>query len=92
MSIRELEESVSKLCWAFAIRNVGIARDLIAYLCTKFTLDEVAAIALLTFERLVWLDAKACRWAMEHILPEEVKKQIDRLVGIHFYQQLLAVS
>lgn len=92
MTIYELEDAVTKLSLAFTIRNSCIGRDLIAYLSSQFTLDEVAAIALLSLERLVWMDTKACLWAVEYIIPEEVKLQVERLVGIHLCQQLLRTS
>jgi hypothetical protein len=77
-----LEQEVSKMSYAFMARNAMIGKDLIADLCDRFLLEEVAGILLISLERLVWFDAEAFKWAIERLIPADVMREIRRIVSI----------
>ena len=77
-----LEQEVSKMAYALMARNALIAKDLIADLCDRFLLEEVAGILLISLERLIWFDTEAFTWAIERLIPADVMKEIRRIVSV----------
>lgn len=70
-------------------RNIQIGADLIAHLSSQMTLEEVAGMVLVSFERLLWFDEEAILWSIENLLPASVLQAIQKITSVAVYQQLI---
>lgn len=85
----ELEQEASRLVYALAAYNTGICEAIITSLRDRFLLEEVAGVMLVCLERLIWLDAKAFVWAVEHLLPADVAQEIRRITSVTLGKRLI---
>lgn len=85
----ELEQEASRLVYALAAYNTGICEAIINSLRDRFLLEEVAGVMLVCLERLIWLDANAFVWAVEHLLPADVAQEIRRITSVTLGKRLI---
>lgn len=90
MNYFQTEQQIDRLTLAIAARNSGIIKDLIGHLRSEFTSKEIGGLLLLSLERLLWLDPELCIWAMENMIPEDLKIEIRELISLTTYKQLIA--
>ena len=89
MNLLELDQEIGKMARAMMTRNTLIGADLIAHLSNQMTLEEVAGIVLVSFERLLWFDEEAILWSIENLLPAAVLQAIQKITSVAVYQQLI---
>ena len=92
MNPLELEKEISKVTLAIMTRNRQIALDIIADLRTKMTLEEVAGVLLIGLERLMWFDGELFFWAVENLLPADIRLEIKKIMSVNAYKRLIAKS
>jgi len=85
----ELEQELSRLTCAFATRNTEIGKAVIANLRSRLTLRDVAGMVIVSLERLVWTDQLAFCWAIEHVIPGYVMREIRRITSVTIYRRLI---
>ncbi|HTL89230.1 MAG TPA: hypothetical protein VL134_07505 [Leptolyngbya sp.] len=89
-SLLELESELNRLACAFATRNTDIGKAVIANLRSRLTLREVAGMVIVSLEQLVSTDQLAFCWAIEHVIPGYVMREIRRITSITLYRRLIA--
>ena len=89
MNPLELDQEIGKMARAMMTRNTEIGTDLIAHLSSQMTLEEVAGMVLVSFERLLWFDEEAILWSMENLIPAVVLQAIQKITSVAVYQQLI---
>lgn len=90
MNPLELETEVTKLTMAIMTRNRQIAADIITDLKTRMTLEEAAGVFAIGLERLIWFDGEIFLWAVENILPADIKLEIKKMMSVNAYKRLIA--
>ena len=85
MNPLELEKEISKVTLAIMTRNRQIALDIIADLRTKMTLEEVAGVLLIGLERLMWFDGELFFWAVENLLPADIRLEIKKIMSVNAF-------
>ena len=85
----ELEQEISKLATAIAARDSRISKDLLANLRKRSSLENLAGVILVSLEQLLWTDADAVIWAVEHLLPIDVLQEIRRITSVAVGKRLI---
>ncbi|GEM_PF-392772 len=81
-SYLQLEREISKVVYAVATRNAQISSEVVTSLCDRLSLEDVAGVILVSLEQLLWLDTDAFAWAVNHLLPAEVLREMRRLSAV----------
>lgn len=89
MNPLELDQEIGKMARAMMTRNTLIGSDLIDHLRSRMTLEEVAGMLLVSFDRLLWFDENAILWSMENLIPADILQEIQRITSVAVYQQLI---
>ncbi len=89
MTYFKLEQEISKMAYALMTRNAIISSDLIADLRSRFSLEEVAGILIVSLERLIWFDKDAFVWAVESLVPTDVMQEIGKIISTMFSKRLI---
>jgi hypothetical protein len=89
MNPLELDQEIGKMARAMMTRNTLIGADLIAHLRSQITLQEVAGMVLVSFNRLLWFDEQAILWSIENLIPADVLQEMQRITSVAVYQQLI---
>jgi hypothetical protein len=89
MNPLELEREITKVTMAIMTRNRQIAADIIAHLRTQMPIEEVAGLIFLSLERLLWFDANLVLWAIENLIPMDIRQEIKSIILFTTYQQLI---
>ena len=89
MNPLELDQEIGKMARAMMSRNTLIGTDLIAHLRSQMTLEEVAGMVLVSFNRLLWFDEQAILWSIENLIPADVLQEMQRITSVAVYQQLI---
>ncbi|MFB2837526.1 hypothetical protein [Floridanema evergladense] len=90
MNYFQLDEEISKLTMAMMTRRREIISDLIESLKAQLSQEEVAGVVLVSMERLLWCDMDLFFWCAENLIPTEIKREIQRIIAITNYKQLIA--
>jgi len=90
MNQLELEREIAKVTMGIMTRNSQIALDIIANLSSQITLEEVAGVLIVSLERLIWFDGELFLWAVETLLPVDIKHEIRRIMSLNTYKRLIA--
>jgi hypothetical protein len=85
-----LEQAIAKFVYALASYNTSICEALLTNLRDRFLLEEVAGVVLVSLERLLWMDANAFVWAIQHFLPADVTQEIRRITSVTLGKRLIA--
>jgi hypothetical protein len=89
MTYFKLEQEISKMAYALMTRNAIIGSDLITDLRSRFSLEEVAGILIVSLERLIWFDKDAFIWAVESLVPTDVMQEIEKIISTMFSKRLI---
>lgn len=87
---QELEQSISKLVYALSTYNSIICEDILSSLRDRLTPEDVAGVVLVSLERLIWFDANAFVWAVDHLIPTEIVREIRRLMSLTLSKRLIS--
>lgn len=90
MNPLQLETEVERVARSMMTRNTAIGKDLISDLRTKFSVEELAGLILVSIERVVWFDVDSVFWTIENLIPADVMVEMKKIVTFTLYQQLIA--
>ncbi len=90
MNQLDLEREIAKVTMGIMTRKRQIALDIIANLSSQMTLEEVSAVLIVSLERLIWFDGELFLWAVETLLPVDIKQEIRRIMSLNTYKRLIA--
>ena len=90
MNSLDLDLEVNKMSRAMMTRNRQIGVDLIAYLRSQITLEELAGMMLVSLERLLRFDTESVMWAIENLIPRDILQEIQRITSVAVYKHLIA--
>lgn len=77
------------MAYALMSRNLMMGEDLMADLCDRFSLEDVAGIMLISLERLIWFDTDAFTWAIANLIPGDVIQEIRRIISVTVGMRLI---
>ncbi len=86
----QLEVEIERMARSMMTRNTQIGKDLIGYLRTDFTLEEVAGLMLICIERVIWFDIDSVLWTLEYLIPNDVMQEMKKITTFAFYQRLIS--
>ena len=86
----QLEVEIERMARSMMTRNTQIGKDLIGYLRTNFTLEEVAGLMLICIERIIWFDIDSVLWTLEYLIPNDVMQEMKKITIFAFYQRLIS--
>ncbi len=90
MNQLELEQESRKMALAIRTRNSEIGQDLITELRNHYSLEEIAAVMIVTVERLLfWCDADSILWSLQSLLPHDLMQEIHRITSMAAYKRLI---
>ena len=89
ISYLAVEQEISKMSRAIMARDLRIGQDLIAHLRTQLSLEDVAGVMVISLERLIWFDADAFFWCVEHFIPSDVMQAIRNITSVTLYKRLI---
>ena len=89
MNHLELEQEIGKMARAMMTRNSLIGKDLIADLRGRLSVDSVAALMIVSIERLIWYDCEAVMWSLSYLIPADVMEEIRRITALVVCQRLM---
>ncbi|MBW4681160.1 MAG: hypothetical protein KME19_13735 [Microcoleus vaginatus WJT46-NPBG5] len=90
MNLLELERETAKMVLTLRTRNSQLGKDLINYLRTELTLEEIAGLTIISVERLLfWYDTDSVFWAIENIIPADVMLEVQRITSVAAYKRLI---
>lgn len=89
MNHLELEQEIGKMAIAMMSRNSLIGKDLIADLRGRLSVDSVAALMILSMERLIWSDCESVIWSLSYLIPADVMEEIRRITALIVCQRLM---
>lgn len=89
MNCLDVEREVEKLMLAMMTRNPAIGKDLMANLRMYFTHQELAGLLLVSLERMLWFDTDLVFWAIEHLIPPDLMREIRDMTSMAVYSQLI---
>ncbi len=89
LTYQELEQESAKMVCALATYNTQIGREMIASLQDRLPSTEMAGVLLVSLERLLWMDSAAFTWAIDHLIPADVMREIHRITTAHIGKQLV---
>ena len=85
----ELEQEIGKMAMAMMSRNSLIGKDLIAALRGRLSVDSVAALMIVSMERLIWCDCESVLWSLSYLIPADVMEEIRRITALIVCQRLM---
>ena len=85
----ELEQEVGKMTKAMTIRNSAIGGDLISHLKERLTIEGVAAVMIVSIERLIWFDSESVVWSINHLIPGDVMREIHKITSVVVCKRLI---
>ncbi|MBD2018961.1 hypothetical protein H6F43_02010 [Leptolyngbya sp. FACHB-36] len=74
---------------AIMARDSRIGKDLLANLRKRSSPENVAGVMIVSLERLLWTDAEAMIWAIDHLLPIDVLQEIRRITSVAIGKRLI---
>lgn len=88
MNCLQVELEIGRIVRAMMTRNREIGKDLIAYLRMQLPTSEVAGLVIISIERLMWFDAEAILWAVEHMIPSDIMQEVRQITTFTIYKHL----
>jgi hypothetical protein len=85
----QLETEVERMTRAIMTRNWQIGYDLICYLRSQMSLEEVAGVMIISLERVIWFDAESVVWSIKNLIPEDLMAEIRQITSVTFYKRLI---
>lgn len=85
----QLETEVERMTRAIMTRNWQIGYDLLCYLRSHLSLEEVAGVMIISLERVIWFDAESVVWSIKNLIPEDVMAEIRQITSVTFYKRLI---
>ena len=89
MNHLELEQEIGKMARAMMTRNSLIGKDLIADLRERLSVDSVAALMIVSIERLIWSDCESVLWSLSYLIPADVMEEIRRITALVVCKRLM---
>lgn len=89
MNHLELEQEISKMARAMMTRNSLIGKDLIAALRERMSVESVAAVTIVSIERLIWYDCDSVMWSLNYLIPADVMEEIRRITSLVACKRLM---
>ncbi|AFZ09133.1 hypothetical protein Osc7112_4865 [Oscillatoria nigro-viridis PCC 7112] len=89
MNHLELEQEIGKMARAMMTRNSLIGKDLIADLRGRLSVDSLAALMIVSIERLIWHDCESVIWSLSYLIPADVMEEIRRITALIVCQRLM---
>ncbi len=89
MNHLELEQEIGKMARAMMTRNSLIGKDLIADLRVRLPVDSVAALMIVSIERLIWSDSESVIWSLSYLIPADVMEEIRRITALVVCKRLM---
>jgi len=89
MNVLQLETEVERMARAMMTRNWQIGYDLLCHLRSQLNLEEVAAVLIISIERVIWFDADSVVWTIKNLIPEDVMAEINKITTVSFYTRLI---
>ncbi|MEG4075219.1 hypothetical protein QUA30_21215 [Microcoleus sp. Pol14C2] len=89
MNHLELEKEIGKMAIAMMSRNSLIGKDLIADLRGRLSVDSLAALMIVSMERLIWSDCESVIWSLSYLIPADVMEEIRRITALVVCQRLM---
>ncbi|MCU0540962.1 MAG: hypothetical protein MUE44_02085 [Oscillatoriaceae cyanobacterium Prado104] len=89
MNHLELEQEIGKMARAMMTRNSLIGKDLIAALRERMSVESVAAITIVSIERLIWHDCESVMWSLNYVIPADVMAEIRRITALVACKRLM---
>lgn len=74
---------------AMTIRNSSIGGDLISHLKEQLSLEGVAAVMIVSIERLIWFDCDSVVWSINHLIPADVMQEIQKITSVVVCKRLI---
>lgn len=90
LSYLELEQEISKLSSILMARDLRIGRVLLENLRNQLSPEDMAGIALVSLERVIWFDPNAVIWAIDHLIPPDVMQEVRSVISLTAYKRLIA--
>ncbi len=89
MNHLELEQEIGKMARAMMTRNSLIGKDLIAALRGRLPVESVAAVMIVSIERLIWSDCESVVWSVGYLIPADVMEEIRRITALVVCKRLM---
>ncbi|MEQ8466095.1 hypothetical protein [Coleofasciculus chthonoplastes] len=89
MNSLEFDRETDRMARAIMTRNSQIGSALIADLTTKLTLEYIAAVLVVSIERVMWFEPDSVIWAVENLIPADIMQEIHRITSFTLYKQLV---
>lgn len=89
MNHLELEQEIGKMARAMMTRNSLIGKDLIAALRGRLPVESVAAVMIVSIERLIWSDCESVVWSVGYLIPADVMEEIRRITSLVVCKRLM---
>jgi len=89
MNHLELEQEIGKMARAMMTRNSLIGKDLIADLRGRLPVGSVAALMIVSIERLICYDCESAIWSLRYLIPADVMEEIRRITALVVCQRLM---
>ncbi len=86
---QELEQQVTKLTYIMLTRDRSMSEAMIEHLKTQLALQDVAGVVLVSLEQLLWQDAVAFCWAVQHLVPADIKHEIRQITSLALCKRLV---
>jgi hypothetical protein len=89
MNHLELEQEIGKMARAMMTRNSLIGKDLIADLRGRLSVESVAAVMIVSIERLIWSDCESVVWSVSYLIPADLMEEIRRITALVVCKRLM---
>jgi hypothetical protein len=86
----QLETEIERIARAMMTRNTEIGKDIISYLRKELTLEELAGLAIVCIERVVWFDLDSILWTLEHLIAADIMQEMKKITTFALYQRLIS--
>ena len=90
MNHLELEQEIGKMARAMTTRNSLIGKDLIAALRGRLPVESVAAVMIVSIERLIWSDCESVIWSVSYLIPADLMEEIRRITALVVCKRLMS--
>lgn len=90
MNHLELEQEIGKMARAMMTRNSLIGKDLIADLRGRLSVECVAAVMIVSIERLIWSDCESVIWSVSYLIPADLMEEIRRITALVVCKRLMS--
>ena len=89
MNHLELEQEIGKMARAMMTRNSLIGKDLIGDLRGRLPVESIAAVMIVSIERLIWSDCESVVWSVSYLIPADLMEEIRRITSLVVCKRLM---